>query len=139
MKTPPSHEIAKRSSALRKAATEAETRLWKHLRNRQIEGCKFRRQTWMGPFVVDLVCFERKLVVEADGSQHVDDAEYDHHRSLFLEAEGFRVLRFWNNEVLTDIDGVLELIRTVLLTGLKPSPSHVGRGPLPLPKRERGA
>jgi len=138
VKTPQDYQIAERSKALRKTPTESEKRLWKNLRNRQVEGCKFRHQVWIGPFIVDFVCLERKVVIEADGAQHVDNAEYDHHRSLFLETEGFRVLRFWNNEVLTNIDGVLDLIRTVLLAVHKPSPSHAARGPLPLPKRERG-
>ncbi len=124
MTRPPSYEIAKRAIEMRKAPTDAERRLWWHLRNRQIEASKFRRQVWIGPFIVDFVCLERKLVIEADGSQHVEDAEYDHHRSLFLETEGFQVLRFWNNEVRDNMDGVLELISHKLRMAEVPSPSH---------------
>jgi very-short-patch-repair endonuclease len=123
---------------MRKTPTASEACLCKYLRNRQLENCKFRHQVWIGPFIVDFVCLNRKLVIEADGSQHLNNAEYDHHRGLFLEQEGFRILRFWNNEILTNLDGVLELIRDRLVTGQLPSPSHASRGPLPLPRRERG-
>jgi very-short-patch-repair endonuclease len=138
VKQPPSYDITKRAKEMRRSPTPSEERLWHCLRNRQIENSKFRRQTWLGPFIVDFVCLKQGLVIEADGSQHQDDAGYDHHRSVFLEGEGFQVLRFWNNEILTNIDGVLELIRDRLLAAARPSPSHALRGPLPLPKWERG-
>jgi very-short-patch-repair endonuclease len=137
MKTPPNHQIAKRAAEMRRTPTASEAQLWKHLRNRQLENAKFRRQVWIGPYIADFACLEHRLIIEADGSQHIDDAEYDHHRSVFLTQEGFRILRFWNNEILSNLDGVLELIREMLLTGHAPSPSHAARGPLPLPGRER--
>jgi very-short-patch-repair endonuclease len=124
MKIPPDREIAKRAQELRHSPTIAEEALWKHLRGRRLEGRKFRRQVWIGPFIVDFVCLDARLVVEADGSQHVENAEYDHHRSRFLETEGFHVLRFWNNEITFNIAGVLELIRFHLLERTTPSPSH---------------
>jgi very-short-patch-repair endonuclease len=138
VKQPSDCQIAKRAKEMRRNPTKSEAILWSHLRNRQIEGRKFRHQVWIGPFVVDFVCLKAKLVIEADGSQHLDNAEYDHHRSLFLEGEGFCILRFWNNEVIENIEGVLELVRDRLLSQTRPSPSPASRGPLPLPRGERG-
>ncbi len=137
MKVPPNHEIANRAAEMRRTPTTSEAQLWKRLRNRQLENTKFRRQVWIGPYIADFVCLEHRLIIEADGSQHIDDAKYDNHRSVFLAQEGFRILRFWNNEILSNLDGVLELIRDMLLTGHTPSPSHATRGLLPLPGRER--
>jgi very-short-patch-repair endonuclease len=137
VKKPPDHSIAKRDKELRQSMTAAERRLWHALRNRQIEGAKFRRQTWIGPYIADFVCLERKLIVEADGMQHHDQAEYDHHRNLFLETEGFCVLRFWNSDILTNMDGVLTQIRAHLIKRPSPSRSPAASGPLPLPQGER--
>jgi very-short-patch-repair endonuclease len=95
---------------LRKRPTEAEKLLWSHLRGRQLDGLKFRRQQPIGNCVVDLVCLEKGVIVEVDGSQRVEK-EKDNRRDTWLEEEGFKVLRFWDNEVLTNIDGVLEVIR----------------------------
>jgi len=97
-------QIAKK---LRKSLTEAERLLWSYLRNRQL-GVKFRRQEPIGRYIVDFVCFEKKLVVEVDGGQH--GGSYDDERDRWLNMQGFRVLRFWNNEVLKNIEGVLEVI-----------------------------
>jgi urease accessory protein len=94
---------------LRKNLTEAERRLWSHLRNRQLAGLKFRRQSSVGPYIADFLCHEQKLIVEVDGGQHADDAR-DDPRTRFLESEGFRVLRFWNNDVLANTDGILQRI-----------------------------
>jgi very-short-patch-repair endonuclease len=99
------------SRELRKNATDAEQLLWKHLRSRQLEGLKFRRQEQVGRFIVDFVCYEKSLIVEADGGQHVFEREKDLQRTLWLNSHGFHVLRFWNHEILTNIDGVLEAIR----------------------------
>ena len=93
--------------------TEAEKRLWKHLRNSSL-GFKFYRQKPIGQFIPDFVCFEKRVIIEADGSQH-PGSEYDLERDAWLEGQGFRVLRFWNNEILENTDGVLERIREVLL------------------------
>ena len=96
---------------LRKQSTEAEKLLWKNLLAKQLEGFKFRRQQPIGNYIVDFVCFEKGLVVELDGGQHAVEKEKDMIRDQWLSAEGFRVLRFWNTEVLINITGVLERIR----------------------------
>ncbi len=96
---------------LRKNPTEAERVLWRHLRLRQLEGYKFRRQQPIGPYIVDFVCFENGLVIELDGGQHCEQVAYDAERSAWLQAQGFRVLRFWNHEVLQDIEAVKGAIR----------------------------
>ena len=85
---------------LRKNPTEAERALWKHLRMRQFIGCKFRRQQAIGPYIVDFVSFERRVIIELDGGQHSQQVAYDAERTAWLEAQGYRVLRFWNNQVL---------------------------------------
>lgn len=116
---------------MRKNSTDAELKLWKHLRNRLTDGEKFRRQQPIWKYIVDFVCAERMLVVEVDGGQHGKQVAYDNERTAWLESEGYRVLRFWNNEVLKDADVVLEVIIRVLNeSGLY----H----PHPLPSRERG-
>jgi|SRR5436309_10979997 len=96
--------------ALRKNPTEAEQALWSHLRIKQMEGNRFRRQQPIGPYVVDFVCFEKKLVVELDGGQHAEQSAYDAERTTWLESQGFRVLRFWNHQVLREIEAVKEVI-----------------------------
>ncbi len=106
----PSREQARR---LRRDLTDAERRLWKHLRDRQIAGAKFRRQVPIGRYIADFVCLEAKLVVEVDGGQHAASGA-DVGRTAFLEAEGFRVLRVWNNEVLANTEGVVAMIEGVL-------------------------
>ncbi len=99
---------------LRNAPTDAELKLWQRLRGRQIEGCKFRRQHPFLDFIVDFACLERQVVVELDGGQHADSMAYDSHRTRALESAGFAVLRFWNNDVLENTDGVLEVILRTL-------------------------
>jgi very-short-patch-repair endonuclease len=99
---------------LRANATEAEQKLWARLRKRQLYGFQFRRQYSIGPFFVDLVCLEARLIVEVDGSQHADRKEQDQSRSEFLRANGFRVLRFWNFEVTSDVDSAVERVAEVL-------------------------
>jgi very-short-patch-repair endonuclease len=95
---------------LRRTSTDAEKLLWQKLRARQLGGAKFRRQTPIGPYIVDFVSFEHRLVVEIDGGQHnvSQGRQHDIKRTAWLEAQGFRVLRFWNNQVLTNLEGVLE-------------------------------
>jgi very-short-patch-repair endonuclease len=104
--------LTKRARELRAAMTDAERALWRALRSRQA-GVRFRRQAPLGPFIVDFVCLERKLVVEVDGGQHAE-SEYDAQRDGWLRERGFRVMRFWNHEVLANIDGVTESIFAVL-------------------------
>jgi very-short-patch-repair endonuclease len=112
----------RRPQALRNNPTDAETRLWPRLRQRQIDGCKFRRQHPYGDYILDFVCLERKVAVELDGGQHADAANHDGKRTRFLEQAGFVVLRFWNNEVLGNIDGVLEVILRTLQDRAEPPP-----------------
>ncbi len=87
--------------------------IWRHLRAKQIEELKFRRQQPIGNYVVDFICLEKSLVIEADGGQHADNTK-DEERDAWLTSEGFKVLRFWNNEVLTNMEGVLEVIRKIV-------------------------
>lgn len=98
---------------LRRSATEAEASLWHHLRNRSLTGCKFRRQHALGPYIVDFACIEYRLVVELDGSQHMD-AAHDEVRTLWLQTNGYRVLRFWNNDALLQQQVVLAVILQAL-------------------------
>ena len=120
-----------RARDLREAPTDAESLLWYYLRDRRLANHKFRRQRPIGPYFADFACLEAKLIVELDGGQHAEAAEYDESRTRFMEAQGFRVLRFWNNEVLAKKDAVLERILQVLLEG-SPHPS-------PLPQAGEGA
>jgi len=113
---------------LRENSTNTEQYLWKHPRNRQVEGFKFRRQQQLGKHIVDFVNLENKVVVEVDGGQHVHNSN-DKIRDEWLRAEGYKVLRFWDNEVFNNLESVLESIRDDLLT---PHPN-----PNPLPQGER--
>jgi very-short-patch-repair endonuclease len=98
---------------LRSTSTDAEQRLWHHLRGRRLEGFKFRRQFPIGRYIADFACEQARLVIELDGSQHADSAA-DIARTAALEASGYLVLRFWNNEALENTDGVLEIIARTL-------------------------
>jgi very-short-patch-repair endonuclease len=99
---------------LRRSQSDAEYALWLQLRRRRFLGLKFRRQHPMGPYIVDFCCVDQKLIVELDGSQHLGSADYDAQRRMFLERNGYRVIRFWNHEVLTGMDGVLEKVARFL-------------------------
>ncbi len=92
---------------LRHNQTTAEELLWARLRNRQLGGHKFRRQVPLGRFIVDLACYDSRLVVEVDGGQHAESEAEDAARTAWLESRGFRVLRFWNNEVQENLEGIL--------------------------------
>ncbi len=100
--------------------TEAEALLWSKIRNRQLEGWKFRRQHIIDRYIADFVCVEVNLIVEVDGGQHTEAG--DMHRTQFLESGGWRVMRFWNNEVLENTEGVCEAIIVALEKGYPPSP-----------------
>jgi len=100
----------KRARELRTDSTDSERRLWQKLKRRQIAGVKFRRQQPIGPYIVDFVCLERCLVIEVDGGQHSERLDEDTKRSQWLEAQGFRVLRFWNNDVLANTDVVAQAV-----------------------------
>lgn len=99
------------SRSLRKNATDAENRLWFHLRARRFADTRFRRQRPIGRYIVDFVALDRHLIIELDGSQHLAQVGHDEERTAFLISEGFTVLRFWNDEVLKDNDAVLVAIR----------------------------
>ena len=99
---------------LRKSMTDAERRLWRALRNRQLAGHKFRRQHPIPPYVADFACVERGLIVEVDGGQHSERAEADAVRTRALQARGFRVIRVWNNDVMANLQGVLSAILAAL-------------------------
>jgi very-short-patch-repair endonuclease len=110
---------------LRKIPTDAERRLWRHLRLEQLSGHKFRRQHPIGNYIVDFYCHEKRLVVEVDGGQHLESAD-DDKRTFFLEASGYRVLRFWNNDVLSKTEGVVARILEALDTPPPSSPKAGG-------------
>lgn len=111
----------KRPRQLRRASTRAESVFWNAVRNRQIDGAKFRRQWPVGKFVADFCCVQALLIVEIDGGQH-DENKRDEIRTAALEKSGYRVIRFWNNEVLENMAGVLENLRTALAAD--PSPAR---------------
>ena len=106
--------LTERARELRSNMTNAERHLWKHLRQRQIAGYRFRRQMPMGSYIVDFICLERRLIIEIDGSQHQEQQVYDARRDQWLAEQEFQVLRFWNNEVLNQTEGVLMRILEVL-------------------------
>ena len=99
-----------RAGELRGNQTEAEAKLWAYLRAHRAKGVHFHRQYAIGKYIVDFCAARKKLVIEVDGSQHVDQEEYDRDRTAFLELKGYRVLRFWNDEVLKSINGVMAII-----------------------------
>ena len=105
------------SRRLRRDATDAERRLWQALRSRQVGDAKFRRQRPVGPYIVDFVCLEHRLVVELDGGQHARNGESDRRRDAWLARQGYRMLRFWNNDVLDNTEGVLTRIAEALKDG----------------------
>jgi very-short-patch-repair endonuclease len=130
-----SEAVKSNARLLRKAMTDAERRLWNELRLRQVEGLKFRRQFPIGRYIVDFACPERKLIIEVDGGQHADQESYDTERTRWLESRGFRVLRFWNNEIQMNLEGVKESIYNALVErGTPPTPAlpHKGGGRLNL-------
>ena len=148
----PDKEQRNRARALRAAMTPAERRLWQALRKKQL-GARFRRQAPVGPYIADFLSLDARLIVEVDGGQHGTDAgrQHDARRTAFLEGKGFRVLRFWNNEVTGNLEGVLTRIAEALAEGseatgaLQPSSAprptsapHATSAPLPASPRERG-
>jgi very-short-patch-repair endonuclease len=118
---------------MRRASTDAERKLWLLLRDRRLHGAKFRRQVPFGPYILDFVCFERRLVVEVDGGQHATSTK-DAARDQRLRSDGFQVVRYWNNDVLKNPEGVLvDLLERLQAEPLTPPPSaatlsHKGRG-----------
>ena len=114
---PVKRQVSPHAAPLRRLATDAERLLWSRLRGRRL-GVKFRFQHSLGPFVAVLVCLQRKLIVEADGGQHNPQA--DRARTAYLRKLGFRIVRFWNQDILQNIDGVVETIVIILEGGEDP-------------------
>jgi len=106
-----------RARLLREDQTDVERRLWYAVRDRQIDGAKFRRQMPVGPYIADFACPSRRLIVELDGGQHADARARDEARTRFLASQGYRVLRFWNNEMTDNLEGVLAAICAALKGG----------------------
>ncbi len=102
------------AKVLRSNQTDAERRLWYHLRAHRFMGFKFKRQKPMGRYIVDFVCLEHRLIIELDGGQHTEQAVYDQHRDAWLRSQGYSVLRFWNNDVMQQLESVLEQIHCAL-------------------------
>jgi len=115
------------AKTLRTNQTEAEQRLWYRLRAHRFMGLKFKRQKPMGHYIVDFVCVEQRLIIEVDGGQHAEQVAYDQHRDMWLRSQGYTVLRFWNNEVMQQLESVLEQIRITISLSPDPSPAS-GRG-----------
>ena len=99
-----------RAKLLRKNQTEAEKLLWYHLRAHRLGGYKFRRQAPIDNYIVDFVCFNPKLIIELDGGQHLEQVSYDTYRSDILKSKGFKIIRFWNDIILKDVESVKETI-----------------------------
>ena len=111
---------------LRNNLTEVEKRLWKYLRNKQLDGLKFRRQQPVGPYIVDFINLEKRLIIEVDGGQHAKSIQKDLERDAWFQQQNFKVLRFWDNEVLENMEGVLESIKEKCsLSSLTPSTKGV--------------
>ena len=139
-----------RARALRRAATESEKRLLRALRE-TFPHCKWRFQMPLGPYYADFACFAERLIIEVDGGQHAETSEYDAARTRYMQREGYRVMRFWNNDVMGNVEGVVATIADLLpplplgegrdegdLATRRPSPSpfQPSAGPLPLPRGE---
>lgn len=123
-----------RAKTMRSEPTDAEHRLWQVLRGKRLSGYKFKRQVPIDRYIADFVCFQRRMIIEADGSQHVD-SEYDTRRDAYLRSQGFEIMRFSNYDILTNDEGVAEMILAALETyqdGASPL------SPTPLPQGERG-
>ena len=132
-KPPTDAIILDRARRLRREMTEAERELWRLLRDRPLVGVKFRRQVPIGNFIVDFCCVEARFIIELDGSQHAEQEAADELRNRFLAAEGFRVLRFWNDQVLNGAEFVVEKILAAIAEEQRaPSPdARDARRPLP--------
>jgi very-short-patch-repair endonuclease len=137
MKRPISDFKRKAAQRLRANATTAEQILWRHLRRLEVNGSHFRRQVAIGPYVADFACLARRLVIEVDGSQHGSEAgnRHDEIRTDWLKSEGYRVARFWNNDVMNRTDAVLEAIHDML----EVTPPRLPSAGDPPPQGEGGA
>ena len=104
-----------RAGELRKEPTPAERKLWAYLRGNKVCGVNFRRQHAIGNYIPDFVSIKRKLIIELDGSQHLEQSEYDDERTMYFQSLGYKVIRFWNSAVMNDINGVIREIELELL------------------------
>jgi very-short-patch-repair endonuclease len=134
MKRPPGSELLARVRTLRREQTDAEKRLWSILRGGRMLGAKFRRQIWIAGYIADFACLEARLIVEADGGQHAQAQAYDEARSAALAKEGFRVLRFWNNQILSDP----RMVADTIAAALDPHPPTAARRAPPSPLKGEG-
>lgn len=114
-------KLLERAREMRSEMTQPERELWIALRAKRFGGVKFTRQVVIDPYIADFVCRSRKLIIELDGATH-GDASRDDQRTAFLEAQGYRVIRFWNNDVMTNLDGVLGALSEALATAPLPNP-----------------
>lgn len=133
--------ISPHASRLRRDQSDAEQKFWLEVRDRRLAGYKFRRQATIGPFIADFLCAGRMLIVELDGGQH--NEAVDANRTQYLEAQGYTVMRFWNNEVLTNMEGVLQTVLDYLEAGTvdyskRSAGGHVVPSPNPLPQAGEG-
>ena len=122
------NQLLQRAKTMRSQASDAERLLWRHLRASRFHGYKFRRQVVIEPYIVDFVCLEARLIIEADGGQHMEQLDYDARRAKKLESMGYTVIRFWNHEILGQIDAVLEVILSTLNRSPLPGPLPGGEG-----------
>jgi very-short-patch-repair endonuclease len=129
MKKHPIEGARDRARTLRRGMTVAENSLWRILRSRQIEGQRFRRQVPLGRYIVDFLCHQARLVIEVDGGQHEPSSLQEAERSRFLKSQGYRVLRFWNHEILENPDGVHAMIVGHLRDHPHPTLLHRGGEP----------
>jgi len=104
----------RKAGDLRKELTPAERKLWSVLRGKKLNGVSFRRQHAIGNYIVDFVSIKKKLIIELDGSQHLEQTEYDEERTRYLESQGYRVVRFWNDQVEKEMDGVVQVLDEIL-------------------------
>jgi very-short-patch-repair endonuclease len=114
--------LQKYARELRHNQTDAEHKFWEQVRNRRLVGIKFKRQYPIGSYIADFACIEKRLIVELDGAQHAKQESYDAERAAFLSTKGYRVLRFWNVDVLTNMEGVIATVLLELNGGETPSP-----------------
>ena len=114
--------------SLRKGSTNAENLLWKQLRAKRLLGLKFRRQEPIGKYIVDFVCHEKKIIIELDGGQHSEHEEKDQKRDEWFRSEGFKILRLWNNDVLSQTEEILEIIAKKCLESPSPSSPPIKGG-----------
>ena len=125
--------MKERAKECRRNRTDAENRMWYYLRNRRLSGYKFVRELVISNYIADFVCREKKIIIEIDGGQHMAAVQYDLMRTKYLERNGYKVIRFWNNEVFQDIEAVMDSILNIINTVPHESPSSPTLLPQGLP------